>query len=45
MDIEEIIGVLERALVSAPASFEAVANGPVEGANWCARIACPKVGL
>ncbi|HYA42425.1 MAG TPA: hypothetical protein VEF34_14050 [Syntrophobacteraceae bacterium] len=36
IDIEDIIGFVKHALISAPGSFEAVANGPVEGAGWCA---------
>jgi hypothetical protein len=34
MHINQIINLIEHALVSAPGSFEAAANGPVEGVNW-----------
>lgn len=36
LDTDEIISILEKALASAASSFEAVANGPVQGADWCA---------
>jgi hypothetical protein len=36
MEVKEIINIMEHALVSAPGTFEAIANGPVEGVNWCA---------
>lgn len=36
MHIDQIINLIEHALVSAAGSFETAANGLVEGVNWCA---------